>query len=57
MDKKSVGGTGLGALTLIFITLKLVGVIDWSWFWVLSPLLIEIILVVLVVLFALWLRR
>ena len=57
MDKKSIGGTGLGALTLIFITLKLIGVIDWSWFWVLSPLWIEILLVVLVVLVALWLRR
>ena len=27
----------LGILTLIFITLKLTGYIDWSWFWVLSP--------------------
>ena len=27
-----------GALTLIFITLKLCRVIDWSWGWVLSPL-------------------
>lgn len=27
-----------GLLALIFITLKLIGVIKWSWFWVLSPL-------------------
>lgn len=27
-----------GLLTLIFITLKLCSVIDWSWWWVLSPL-------------------
>jgi len=27
-------------LTLIFITLRLVGTIDWSWWWVLSPFLI-----------------
>lgn len=27
-----------GVLTLIFITLKLCGVISWSWVWVLSPL-------------------
>ena len=33
---KGVGFTSL--LTLIFITLKLVGVISWSWVWVLSPL-------------------
>lgn len=25
-------------LTLIFVVLKLVGVISWSWWWVLSPL-------------------
>lgn len=25
-------------LTTIFIVLKLVGVISWSWWWVLSPL-------------------
>lgn len=30
--------TFLKALALIFITLKLCGVITWSWWWVLSPL-------------------
>lgn len=35
----STEGVGfLGLLTLIFITLKLTGFIDWSWWWVLSPL-------------------
>lgn len=35
----SKGGVGfLGLLTLIFITLKLTGYINWSWIWVLSPL-------------------
>ena len=29
----------LAILTLIFITLKLCGVIAWSWFWVLSPMI------------------
>lgn len=32
----NVGFTGL--LTLIFITLKLTNIINWSWLWVLSPL-------------------
>jgi hypothetical protein len=32
------GGGFLGILTLIFITLKLTGYINWSWLWVLSPL-------------------
>lgn len=26
-----------GLLGVVFITLKLVGVIDWSWAWVLAP--------------------
>lgn len=30
----------LGLLGLLFIGLKLGGLIAWSWFWVLSPLLI-----------------
>ena len=31
-------GLGLGTvLTIIFVVLKLVGVIDWSWVWVLAP--------------------
>ena len=40
-----------GALTILFIALKLLGVISWSWWWVLSPLWITtaIVLVVLVV--------
>lgn len=37
--EKVSGGVGfLGLLALIFITLKLTGVIDWSWWWILSPL-------------------
>lgn len=32
------GGMGtLSVLTLILIVLKLTGLIDWSWVWVLSP--------------------
>ena len=37
----SVGGGFLGLLTLLFITLKLCGVIAWSWWWVLAPLWIS----------------
>jgi hypothetical protein len=36
-----------GIALLTFIVLKLVGVITWSWWWVLSPLWISGILVVL----------
>lgn len=32
------GGIGfLGLLTIVFITLKLIKVISWSWLWVLAP--------------------
>lgn len=33
-----------GLLAVLFIGLKLGGVIDWSWLWVLSPLWIPIVL-------------
>jgi hypothetical protein len=37
------GGIGfVGLLTTVFITLKLLNVITWSWWWVLSPILIPI---------------
>jgi hypothetical protein len=51
MDK-TTGGIGFfGALTLIFIVLKLCNVINWSWLWVLSPLWLpfSIVMVCLVV--------
>jgi hypothetical protein len=32
------GGIGfIGLLQIVFITLKLTGYINWSWWWVLSP--------------------
>ena len=32
------GGMGIGSVLLIvFVTLKLTELIDWSWWWVLSP--------------------
>ena len=38
-DKNRNVGIGfLGALTILFIGLKLCGVIKWSWLWVLSPM-------------------
>lgn len=44
------GGVGFcGLLALVFIVLKLTGVITWSWVWVLSPIWIPFVLWVLVV--------
>jgi hypothetical protein len=35
-------------LTIVFIVLKLTNVIDWSWWWVLSPLWIGALFVITV---------
>ena len=43
-EKKTTvsGGLGFsGALTIVFIVLKLLGKITWKWIWVLSPLWIS----------------
>lgn len=43
------GGVGFTSLlTLVFITLKLCKVINWSWVWVLSPVWITAILFVII---------
>lgn len=50
-DRKNTtsGGLGLGGvLGVVFIILKLVGVIDWSWWWVLSPFWISFGLAILI---------
>ena len=37
--KETSGGVGfIGLLFLVFLVLKLCKVIDWSWWWVTSPL-------------------
>lgn len=44
------GGVGFcGLLALVFIVLKLTGVITWSWVWVLSPIWIPFVIWVIVV--------
>ena len=51
MDNKTtvtVRGIGFsGLLTIVFIVLKLIGVINWSWIWVLSPIWISVALALL----------
>jgi hypothetical protein len=53
-EKSSSGGSGgigfVGLLTIVFITLKLTGHIDWSWWWVLSPIWITTAIVVAILL-------
>lgn len=48
-NSKSSGGIGiLGIMFLIFMTLKLTGFIDWSWWWVTAPLWGGIVLTILI---------
>ncbi len=62
INNNSSGGIGfVGLLTIVFIVLKLLGKIDWSWWWVLSPIWISILLVVAAVVIGAtilaWLRK
>jgi len=50
-SSSGIGFTGL--LTLLFIALKLLGKIDWSWWWVLSPTLIPLAIAFLIIIVAL----
>lgn len=54
MENKTYNKNGIGfcgLLTIAFIVLKLCGVINWSWIWVLAPLWIGwgLILIALVI--------
>ena len=53
-NKQASGGIGFtGLLTIVFIILKLCGIITWSWTWVLSPLWITAFIDSLLVMIAL----
>lgn len=48
--KNSNGGIGfVGLLIIVFIVLKLLKVISWSWLWVLSPLWIAALLIIILI--------
>lgn len=53
-SSSSSGGIGFtGLLTIVFITLKLTHVINWSWWWVLAPIWggLSLLLAILFVIF------
>ena len=53
MDNNNNNGIGFcGLLTIVFIVLKLLKIITWSWIWVVAPLWIPIVLIVLFVMIA-----
>ncbi len=45
--------TPIHLLTLVFVTLKLTNNIDWSWWWVLSPMWIPLAIFAVIIVFAL----
>lgn len=50
---KTTGGIGFcGLLTILFIALKLCGVIDWAWIWVLAPAWISLALGIVIMIIA-----
>ena len=58
MENKNSSGIGFGSLlTLVFIVLKLCKVINWSWWWVLSPIWIGIVLVILIFIICLFISK
>lgn len=53
-NKSSSGGIGFtGLLTILFIGLKLGHVINWSWWWVVSPIWISALLAIAFMMFGL----
>ena len=46
-NNKGIGIGFCGILGIVFIVLKLIGVISWSWLWVLAPIWIPAGLVVI----------
>lgn len=60
--KSATSGIGfVGALQIAFIVLKLIGVINWSWLWVLSPIwittLMGILITIIIFIFINWMNK
>lgn len=54
----TIRGFGSTLLLIAFIVLKLCHVIEWSWFWVLSPLWIPLALsIIIIAVVAIWANR
>jgi len=54
-EKKSVNTSDISfinLLTVLFIGLKLTGHIDWSWWWVLSPLWLGLVIIMVLAILA-----
>jgi hypothetical protein len=50
-SQRNNGGIGLASiLFVVFLVLKLTGHIDWSWWWVTSPLWIPFTIIIVILL-------
>ena len=53
-----IGGWFVSALTLIFVVAKLLGIVNWSWWLVFSPLIVSfgfwVLILIIITLFYLW---
>ena len=52
MSSNSSSSSGIsftGALTILFIALKLCHIINWSWWWVLSPIWISLLIAIFII--------
>ena len=48
-NSSSSEGLGfIGALTILFIALKLLDKIDWPWLWVLAPIWITVTIIIII---------
>ena len=47
-DRGAVEGGFFGLLTILFIALKLMGYISWSWWWVLAPIWMPFVLILVI---------
>lgn len=58
LENESNGSNGaLSILLIAFVILKLCHVIDWSWWWVLSPLWIPFILLIIIIILIYYLTK
>ena len=56
-ESSSSGVSFMGLLTILFIALKLTNFIDWSWWWVLSPMWITCVIFVFAVIVLVLIRK
>ena len=53
-----MGGWFVSVLTLIFVVAKLLGIVNWSWWLVFSPMIISfgfwVLILIIITLFYLW---